>query len=390
MGRAGQRLTRVAGTITWEQLRELAGFRASRGCAVSFYVGLDPSDAPTAGDVAVRVNSLLAEAERVVDARRGSLDHHAREGLKGDLGRIGIWFDDEFDRGGARGVAVFADGLDNFWTTLATAGAVVDVVKIGSELYLAPLVPLVGRGQGALVAVVGRERGQLFRLEAGRLVEIADQTDEVPGRHDQGGWSQGRYGRHIEAIVDRHLRRVAETLNRCVRRMRGTRVVLVGGEEVRSELEAMLARETLNCVDGWAAVEAHADESRLLSAVEPMLDAWWAGREAELLERWREEAARSGRATAGWAETLEAATDGRVDLLLVQDGVDHPAYQCPACGRTQIADGSCPLDGTTMEPRQEGLDLAVHKTLVNGGIVQVIHERRDLEPVGGLAALLRY
>jgi hypothetical protein len=43
-----------------------------------------------------------------------------------------------------------------------------------------------------------------------------------------------------------------------------------------------------------------------------------------------------------------------------------------------------------MEPRQEGLDLAVHKTLVNGGIVQVIHERRDLEPVGGLAALLRY
>ena len=380
----------MAGTITWEQLRELAGFRASRGCAVSFYVGLDPSDAPTAGDVAVRVNSLLAEAERVVDARRGSLDHHAREGLRRDLGRIGGWFDDEFDRGGARGVAVFADGLDNFWMTLATAGAVVDVVKIGSELYLAPLVPLVGRGQRALVAVVGRERGQLFRLEAGRLVEIADQTEEVPGRHDQGGWSQGRYGRHIEAIVDRHLRRVAETLNRCVRRMRGTRVVLVGGEEVRSELEAMLARETLNCVVGWAAVEAHADESRLLSAVEPMLDAWWAGRETELLERWREEAARSGRATAGWAETLEAATDGRVDLLLVQDGVDHPAYQCPACGRTQIADGSCPLDGTTMEPRQEGLDLAVHKTLVNGGIVQVIHERRDLELVGGLAALLRY
>jgi peptide chain release factor subunit 1 len=287
-------------------------------------------------------------------------------------------------------VAVFADGLDNFWTTLETAETVVDVVKIGSELYLAPLVPLVGRGQGALVAVVGRERGQLFRLEAGRLVEIADQSEDVPGRHDQGGWSQGRYGRHIEAIVDRHLRRVADTLDRCVRSIRGVRVVLIGAEEVRSDFEGMLARETLGCVVGWAAVEAHADESRLRGVVEPMLDAWWASRETELLERWREEAARSGRATAGWAETLEAATDGRVDLLLVQDGVDHPAYQCPACGRTQIADGSCPLDGTTMEPRQEGLDLAVHKTLVNGGIVQVIRERRDLDPVGGVAALLRY
>jgi peptide chain release factor subunit 1 len=380
----------VAGTITWEQLRELAEFRASRGCAISLYVDLDPSEAPTAGAVESRVHSLLAEAERTVDARRGTLDHLAREGLKADLERIGRWFDDEFDRSGVRGVAVFADGLDNFWNTLATAGPLIDGVRIGSELYLAPLLPLVGRGQDALVAVVGRERGQVFRLDAGRLVEIADRSEEVPGRHDQGGWSQARYERHIETIVDRHLRRVADTLDRCVRRLRGVRIVLLGSEEVRPEFEAMLAHETRSCVIGWAAVEAHADESRLMGVVEPMLEGWWASRETELLERWREEAARSGRATAGWADTLEAATDGRVDLLLVQDGVDHLAYQCPACGRTQIADGSCPLDGTTMEPRQEGLDLAVHKTLVNGGTVQVIRERRDLDPVGGLAALLRY
>jgi len=33
----------VAGTITWEQLRELAAFRATRGYAVSLYLDLDPS-----------------------------------------------------------------------------------------------------------------------------------------------------------------------------------------------------------------------------------------------------------------------------------------------------------------------------------------------------------
>jgi hypothetical protein len=33
----------VAETITWEQLRELAAFRVKHGCAVSVYVGLDPS-----------------------------------------------------------------------------------------------------------------------------------------------------------------------------------------------------------------------------------------------------------------------------------------------------------------------------------------------------------
>jgi len=289
-----------------------------------------------------------------------------------------------------RGLAVFADGLDNFWTTIEIGEPVADDVKIADELYLAPLTAVVGRGDGALVAMVGRERGQVFRLEAGRLVEIADRTDNVPSRHDQGGWSQANYERHIETIVDRHLRDVAATLDRCSRKMRSAPIVLVGAEEVRSEFESLLAHETRTCVVGWAAVEAHADGQRLLAAIRPVLDRWRTGREEAMLERWREEAATNGRAATGWEETLEAASDGRVDLLLVQSGVEHPAYECPKCGRAQLTDGSCPIDGTALEGRDAGLDVAVHKTLANGGTVQVIREHRDLEPVGGLAALLRY
>jgi peptide chain release factor subunit 1 len=380
----------VPGTITWEQLRELAAFRATRGCAVSLYVDLDPSVAPTAGDLQTRVNSLLAEAERHLGQSRGSLGHDARAGLQSDIERIGRWFETDFDRGGLRGLAVFADGLDNFWTTVELGEAVVDDLTIGAELCLAPLMPVVGLGEDAVVGVIGRERGQVFRLEGGRLREIADHTEAVPGRHDQGGWSQSRYGRHIEDLVDRHLRSVAATVDACVRRHRGASVVLVGSEEGRAGFEQMLSHEARASVVGWTTVEAHADAPQVLAAVRPLLEQRWATREAELLERWQEEAAKNGRATAGWEETLEAASDGRVDLLLAQAGVDRPAYECPACGRAQMVDGGCPIDGTTMESRDAGLDVAVHKTLVNGGTVQVIRERRDLEPVGGLAALLRY
>lgn len=365
----------MAGSITWEELRELAAFRATRGCAISLYLGLDPSLAPTPKDVQARVDSLL---------------HGARDGLPEDLDRIRHWFRTDFDRAGVRGLALFAAGQEGLWRTLECAEAVEDDVRVGDELYLAPLMPLVGRGDAVLVAVVGRERGQVYKLEAGKLAEIAHQTDDVPGRHDQGGWSQARYERHIETLVDRHLRRVADTLDRCVRKLRHVRVVLVGNDEVRPEFEAMLAHETRACAVGWTSVEAHADGPQLLEAVRPILDAWWTGRESELIDRWREEAARDGRATAGWEATLEAASDGRVDLLLVQSGTDHPAYTCPKCGRAQVTNGSCPVDGTAMESRDTGLDVAVHKTLVNGGTVQVIRERRDLEPVGGLAALLRY
>jgi peptide chain release factor subunit 1 len=378
----------VAG-ITWEQLRDLAAFRAEHGCAVSLYVNLDPSEAPTAATVETRVNSQLAEAERLADERKASMSHGQRQGLKADLDRIRQWFDDGFDRqGGVRGVAVFAASLDNFWSTLPLPSSVPDEVKIARELYLAPLTSHVGR-DGALVAVVGRERGEVFRLRSGTLVAIVDESTDVPGRHDQGGWSQARYERHIENIVDQHLREVAETLDDCVRRLRGA-IVLVGAEEIRSEFEQLLSKEARDCLAGWASAEAHADGQQLLEAVRPVLDEWWRKREAGLLERWREEAGKNGRAAAGWQQTLEAASDGRVELLLVQDGVDQSAYECPKCGRAQTTDGSCPLDGTTMVNRENGVDLAVHRTLAHGGTVHVLRDRQDLQPVGGVGALLRF
>jgi peptide chain release factor subunit 1 len=381
----------VAGSITWEQLRDLAAFRARQGCAVSIYVGLDPSIVPTAGDLASHTRSLLARAERQLDERRATLSHDERKALARDLERIETWFGSEFSREGVRGVAVFSAELDELFLPLLLPWPVEDEARIANQLFLAPLVRVVGQGDGALVAYVGRERGDVYRLRAGQLTPLVDETVDVPGRHDQGGWSQARYGRHIETIVDRHLRDVADVLDRCVRRLGDVRVVLAGPEETRAGFEGLLSPEVRAALVGWAAAEAHVDGPRLLDSARPLLDEWRAGREEELLARWREEAARSGRAATGWEETLQAASDGRVELLLVQEGADRPAYVCPACGRAQALDGSCPLDGTTLQPADTALDLAVHQTLTHGGTIEVIgEEHRDLEPVGGVAALLRF
>jgi hypothetical protein len=124
--------------------------------------------------------------------------------------------------------------------------------------------------------------------------------------------------------------------------------------------------------------------------VRPLLERRRDEEESEALERWREEAGRNGRAAAGWAETLEAASDGRVEILLYQHGRDRPAWCCPACGRLALEPGKCPLDGTELEHRAEGLDLAIHQTLAHGGSVLAATHRSDLEPVGGIGALLRF
>ena len=377
----------MAATVSWDAIRDLASFRAAKGVAVSFYLDLDPRSTPTAGDAATRVSSLLSEGARHLD--RSDLTHVQRVGLKADLERIRRYFQQELVRDGAHGLALFAAELDNLWRPLTLTESVADAVKVNSELYLTPLIPLVGRGEGALVAVVGRERGELFRLRGGKLEPVADRTEEQPGQHDQGGWSQANYQRHIERLVQEHLQRVAGELDRRVRR-RSERIVVVSTEETRAAFDDLLAKSVRDAIVGWTTARAHAGPAELLAAAAPVLESWRVREEEQAVERWREEIGRNGRATSGWQPTLEAASDGRIDLLLYREGVEHAAWRCPQCGRLAVQDGTCPLDGTRMERTDDGLDLAVHHTLSHGGTVWAVTTRSDLDPVEGIGALLRY
>src|SRR4051812_41662947 len=107
--------TVMAATVTWETLRELAGFRSDGACAFSLYLDLDPSTTPTAADAETRMRSLLDRAEKEAVNGDGDKPHDAKVAVRSDLERIRGWWDNEFDRDGARGLAIFASSTDGLW-----------------------------------------------------------------------------------------------------------------------------------------------------------------------------------------------------------------------------------------------------------------------------------
>ncbi len=381
----------MARTVTWNELRSLAAVEAKSGCAISLYLNLDPSLVPTEADAETRLNSLLDEAAKSEHAAQDGLTHDQRQGLRADFQRIRSYFDEEFVRDGSRGLAIFCAGLDRIWSTIALPDAVGDDVRVDRRLYLAPLASLVGRGTGAIVLAVSREQGRFYRMQAGRLEEDADLSDEQPRRHDQGGWSQSRFQRHVDELAAEHLRSVADELDRFVRQANGDlEVVIVAPEDSRAELANHLSAEVRAALAGWATAEAHAGASELLQVALPVLEERRAERERELLDRWREGAGRNARSASGWEETLAAASDARVDTLLAAESASRQAWRCPKCGRAGADAGECPLDGTPMERVEKGIDVAVHQTLLHGGTIHVVRHARDLDPVGGLGAILRF
>jgi peptide chain release factor subunit 1 len=377
-------------TVTWGGLRALAAFRAENGCAVSLYLDLDASHTPTPADVQSRTRALVDEAGKLAHAAQRSLSREQALALRADVDRIRAYLEDDLDREGTRGVAVFTASLDNLWQPVRLADAVPDAVRVNSDLYLTPLVPLVASAETAIVAHVGRERGDLYRMQDGRLVEVADRSEDQPRRHDQGGWSQANYQRHVDSLVHGHLRDVADELDRLRRRLGADAVVIAATDDVRAELAPLLSSGVSASLAGWMKAEAHVTPSELQRLAADVLDAWRERKHMALLQRWREDRGRGVRASAGWTETFEAASDGRIDVLLYSEGANQTAWRCPVCGRIQADGGTCPLEGTELEPHSEGLDLAVHQTLAHGGTALAVTPHHDLEPVGGVGALLRY
>ncbi|MGH3002227.1 MAG: hypothetical protein ACRDM1_06130, partial [Gaiellaceae bacterium] len=108
----------------------------------------------------------------------------------------------------------------------------------------------------------------------------------------------------------------------------------------------------------------------------------------EALERWQEARGRGERAATGWKQVLDAASDGRVDTLLLE-GSSRTAWRCPRCGRASADGGKCPLDGARLEETPDGADLAIHRTLIQGGAVVSLGPGA-LGDGAGIAALLRF
>jgi peptide chain release factor subunit 1 len=378
----------MATVVTEGLLRELAGFRATNGCAISIYVDFDPAAAPTIPAEKTKFHARVDAARKLADERARNRGRNCRLALEADFERITAWGEDEFNRDGARSLAVFASSADGFFRVVPLLEPVDDGWEVGPELWISPLAGQLGGREGALVAVVSREQGVLYRLHEGRLEEIADETEEVPGQHDQGGWSQARYQRHIENIVLRHLKNVGEEIDKTVHNRR-PHLVVVAPEELRSELESKLSLEARESIVGWVAAEAHANELELLELVRPLLDQARAREDEATLERWDAERGRGGKVAAGWKKTLDAASDARVEVLLIGEGARHQAWSCPKCGRALADGGKCPLDGTKLDPRDDAVDLAIHHTVLHGGTF-VRFGAGALADADGIGALLRF
>lgn len=295
-------------------LRHLGTLGESGSGVLSLYLDLDPAHFPTPAARAMELDALLAQAQRdgagADAAQVRALLHASPELLRGE-----------------RGLAVFSCAASGSLETLALPAAVEPMAVVDRVPWLEPLVALV-TSENWGVAVVSRRGARLFRGGRRGLVEFATVTDEVHGRHAQGGWSQARYQRGIEQAVADHVRHVAAQLRRAHRRHPFEHLVVVAAPELWPVIEANLPHDLSDRLAGILEhdLERAATEDLAAAIVPVVEDAEWR-REALALARLEDALATGGAAAAGVDEVELLLREARVALLLVPDAPRSPAVE---------------------------------------------------------------
>ncbi len=365
------------------QLAALLGFDAGADLVLSVYLNLTP-DRQIGRTFTLAFDDLVRKVGAELDAT-------ARAALDREAARVRAFLETG-PRG--RGLAVFSSTPAELWQVWSLPVLVAEGVYLGRRPYLRPLLDVLDEYERYAVALVDKEKARLFIVELGEIEEQEQVYDVVPGKHDQGGWSQANYQRHHEAHVYWHLKRVADELVLLARRRPFEGLVLAGPEEATAELERILPRHLRVRLVGRIPAELFASEGEILArtlAIEAEVER---EREEEQVDELLEIAAAGGPATHGLGPTLEAVWLGQVHVLVVAEDCRAPGSECLACGRLAAETPPlCPACGGQVRPLDDAVERAMERTLEEGGRVEVVRDApaRRLREVGeGIGAILRY
>jgi len=365
-----------------DTLRRLAEFRPGEGKVVSIYLNLDPTEFASGPARSTAMNSVLDEAAR---AARDE-DPSVRE----DVERVREVFRG-FDFQGAHGVAVFACGSEDLLDVIKLPRGVDNAVVVDEAPYIEPLIELHAAVRYGVV-LVNRQTARIFRASRHRLAEVARVDDEVHRRHDQGGWSQARYQRSVDKEATDHLKKASDELLRRHKRRPFEALFVAAPEAVYKDFLERLHPYLSERVVGRIEVDVeHTGVDDVQAVAEVAIAEYERKLETETLDRLLQGVGSGGRGATGLEETLKALNEQRVEALLLQDNFDAAGVCCSQCGWLGPSGvTACPADGTETMSRDDITDLAVRRAIRQSAQVVRVRDDARLEPLGSIAALLRF
>ena len=263
--------------------------------------------------------------------------------------------------------------------------------------FLRPVVEAMDENERYGVVLTDAQRARIFTVWMGELKEHSDLISETSQRTQTTGthqwWSQKRLQRRHDGEVALHAKRVIDALHDLVLRSPFDRLIVGGPTKAASQLVRLLPSRLHGKLVQTVTLPLTASPQDVLDKILEVQRQMERQQEVDLVRGLEAELHDGGKAVAGLDSVVDAANQGRVWKLVYAKGFRADGGECRECGAwTAHVNGSCGLCGAAVEMAAGFVDRLSQGVMEMGGNVEVVDgdAARSLQPMGSIAALLRY
>jgi hypothetical protein len=376
--------------ITREEIRQLAQFESTSGCAITFYFQPHTPRNKSHREEAIMAKDLVRDALRKAE-RNGT---HAAQ--REDLERI-LAIAEGLHGNHSRGKAIFACREHGIWRELdIPPRPEPSQIRLNSRFHLRPLVDAKSGLPRTCIALVNRKKARIFELQDTEITQKPDlefgPSPGVPRSDGFQGYEAGHRERHVENMVMQHFKMFAESLLMLAHRDKFDALLIGCQDDSWPEIEPQLNTTLKQKLAGRFVVDvstASAEDVR--QHAERILTETMLAEQTGLIREVMGEAQRNARGALGLKHVLNALERQEVQTLLVLRGFKAEAMECPNCKHldTRMVK-TCAVCAHETRELNDVSDALVDLALRNGAEIRFFDNDPDMEKAGQVAALLRF
>jgi peptide chain release factor subunit 1 len=296
---------------------------------------------------------------------------------------------------GVNGLAIFSCSGHGIFLTYPSIVPFENECFISDLPTLQPLVRLSSQYQNTLAVMVDTDSARLLEVSLEGLMAESSIESYVPGRHDQGGWAQMRYQRHIKDHMDKHHKEVADQLTELFDSGIWKRVVIIGQDRIIANFRAFLPERIKQQIADTFSIDFSEERSKVLKRLFERLLQKEREEVSRQIEELKERMSKGGLSTFGLSGTLEALNGGQVQTLYLLTPFSYGGGKCLRCSvLVSIPPQSnpslhCPLCKGEMKRVNLGEEMT-RLAFRQDGEVKWVAENAILKESEGVGALLRF
>lgn len=381
--------------------KKLASFGPDGSPFLSIYAGGAANDDAGREADQIWVRSQFSETAASYDK-----DELQAEQYSAARDRVLDYIENETDAG-ANGTAIFISiGENGFFEAVQLEVSFPEnVFHISDRPHIFPLVKAVMQNPKYAVLWADTNKADIYifggenriRADVDVSARVENIQNRVTRRSQVGGWSQGRYQRHIENFHLQHAKETVAELEDLMRKENIEHLVLCGNEAtIMPVLRQQLSKPFEEKVIGTLNLSQYDLVDDIQQQTEEIVAGHRIESEKKQVERVFDAAnAAAGLGSTGYEATLKALSNGQVQELVLTSNISAIEFQPLRVEKIldeySPGDDNSPVDAPeSLTSVNEAADLLLVRALNSDAEIIFVDDAELLEPAGGVAAVLRY